>query len=77
MLKNEEIIAKVENAFSPLRCVAEIWDYDSKLRFKVFDENDNGIIEMPKAVLSNMRDKKELESLLQQYHSLLQDKGFI
>jgi len=40
MLSNEEICSRVEMAFSPYRCVAEIWDYGQKLRFRVFGSTD-------------------------------------
>jgi hypothetical protein len=57
MLTDEEIKkikVRLEDAFNPLRCVAEVWDYKQKLRFKVFDHNDQGIIEMPEIVLRDL-----------------------
>jgi hypothetical protein len=45
MLTDEEIVTRIERALAPLRCVAEIYDYRARLRFKVFDENGNGVIE--------------------------------
>jgi hypothetical protein len=77
ILTDEEIIARVENAFSPLRCVAQIWDYSSKLRFKVFDSNDDGIHEMPKIALRDIRDERHLEQVLQEVRLRILDKGFV
>src|SRR5918996_609390 len=56
MLTNEKIKAKIQDAFRPLRCVAEIWDYDYKLRFKVFNEQGEGVIEVPEVVLQTIRE---------------------
>ena len=75
MLTNDEIKAMVEGAFVPLRCVAEIWDYDDKLRFKVFDRNDKGLIKMPKVVLSDFRDEEQLREVLSQVRERVQQKG--
>jgi len=67
---------KIEGAFRPLRCVAEIWDYNEKLRFKVFDKNNKGIVERPRIILREIRDKKMLEMLLQSVRYIIERKGF-
>ena len=51
MLSNEKIRDAVEKAFRLLRCVAEISDYDQKLRFRVFDDRHQGIVRVPSLVL--------------------------
>lgn len=76
MLANDEIKKMVEGAFAPLRCVAEIWDYNTKLRFKVFDQKDKGIIVAPKIVLKDIREEKRLRELLNQAREHVQQKGF-
>ncbi len=75
MLSNAEIRTTVEQAFRPLRCVAEIWDYDQKLRFKVFDD-DRAVIEVPRLVLRDLRETDNLTSVLVQARSEVEDKGF-
>src|SRR5438477_2744590 len=64
MLTDEEIVTRIEGAFAPLRCMAEIYDYRARLRFKVFDEHGNGILERPEIILRTIRDESELEDLL-------------
>ena len=56
-LSTEQIRDAVEGAFKPLRCVAEIWDYNEKLRFKVFDADDHTAIQAPRLVLRGLRDR--------------------
>jgi hypothetical protein len=73
----EKIRLRVEGAFKPLRCVAEVWDYKKQLRFKVFDDNGNGVVEMPDAVLSHLIDESNLQYLLEEVRGLIQRKGFI
>ncbi len=77
MLANDEIKKMVEGAFIPLRCVAEIWDYGAKLRFKVFDQKGEGVIVMPEAILKNIRGEKQLRELLSQARERVQQKGFL
>jgi hypothetical protein len=64
MLTNEEICSRVEAAFTPYRCVAEIWDYGQKLRFRVFGSEDEPLITMEELLLSSARDSASLDSLL-------------
>ena len=76
MLSNDDIKAAVEQAFRPLRCVVEVWDYDQKLRFKVFDANDRGVIEVPSLVLRLVREKNNLKSVLSSARTEVEEKGF-
>ena len=41
---DDDIKERVECAFSPLRCVAEVWDYGYRIRFKVFDSSNIGVL---------------------------------
>ncbi|KAF0214413.1 MAG: hypothetical protein FD174_4357 [Geobacteraceae bacterium] len=43
-LSNDENLNAVEIAFRPLCCVTEVWGYEQKLRFKVFDCADRGVV---------------------------------
>lgn len=69
MLSNEEICNFVRAAFLPRRCVAEIWDYECKLRFRVFDEQGKPAISMEKIILNSIRHETELQALCNQVQS--------
>jgi hypothetical protein len=75
MKTNEEIRATVEGAFSPLRCVAEVWDYEKKLRFRVFDAKDEAVVTFPNEVIGNLRDESALKTLIQTARSRTEGKG--
>ena len=47
MLTDQQILSAVQNAFSPLRCTAEIQDRPQKLRLRVFDSSDKTVITYP------------------------------
>ncbi len=64
MLSDQDICSRIEAAFSPHRCVAEVWDYGQKLRFKVFGFNDEPLITMAEVVVSSVRNISTLESLI-------------
>ncbi|MGB5196444.1 MAG: DUF1652 domain-containing protein [Candidatus Deferrimicrobium sp.] len=76
MRTDDEIKAIVEAAFRPLRCVAEVRDYSSKLRFKVFDDKDRGIVEVTDLVLRNLRDESQLRNVLVGVRQRVVEKGF-
>jgi hypothetical protein len=62
----EAIRTRIEGGFSPLRCVAEVYDYKQKLRYRVFDENDETVITVTDLVLRNYHDERELTDLLKE-----------
>lgn len=64
MLSDQDICSRIEAAFPPYRCVAEIWDYGQKLRFRVFGFSDEALITMAEVVVSSVRDSGALESLI-------------
>lgn len=75
MLTNEEVIRKIESAFKPLRCVAEIWDYDHQVRFRVFDK-DRAVVTFPQESLSSLRNEVALAAVLRSARSTVQKNGF-
>jgi hypothetical protein len=62
----EAVKAIVQGAFTPLRCVAEVFDYDQKLRFRVFNEKENGVLrtEEPSLILQAPLNKSKLRDVL-------------
>lgn len=72
----EKIQLRLEGAFKPLRCVVEIWDYKDKLRFKVFDKNNKGILEMPNVSLDSLSSAGDLEDLIQSVTQEITAKRF-
>jgi len=75
MLSDQDICSRVEAAFPPYRCVAEIWDYGQKLRFRVFGSNDEVLITMAEVVVSSVRDSGALESLIADLKHRLDGRG--
>lgn len=75
MRTDEEIKAIVEGAFAPLRVGVEIWDYQSKLRFRVFDTDDQPLIGFPKLVLAELRADTVLRGVIEETRERLTDRG--
>jgi hypothetical protein len=76
MLTHQQITAKVESAFLPLRCVVQITNDGRKLRFKVFNRQDKVVLSMRGVVLSEMRQEKQLDAVLHFGRSRIRAKGF-
>ncbi len=64
MLSDQDICSRIEAAFPPYRCIAEIWDYGQKLRFRVVGSNDEPLITMAEVIVSSVRESGALESLI-------------
>ena len=75
MLTNQQIVSAIQAAFSPLRCAAEIWDYEKKLRLQVFDSNDKTVVTFPEQVLGAVRDVESLRAFLEMVRAQVQAKG--
>ncbi len=75
--ESEKIRTIVEGAFSPLTCVAEIWDYGSQLRFRVSDANCDDIHTSEGIWLENINNENDLQQLIRQVRKFIQEKGFI
>jgi len=76
MKTNEQICAVVEGAFSPLNCVAEIWDYEQKLRFRVSDAMNETVLSCPSEVLANLRADAALTAFLQDVRAEVEANGY-
>mgnify|MGYP002351185682 CR=1 FL=1 len=74
-LSAQEAASIIESAFSPLRCVAEPWDHDYRIRFRVFDGNDEPMLRMDEVLRPTFQDAKSLESLLNQIRDRVARKG--
>ncbi|MCK4655038.1 MAG: hypothetical protein KAU01_11405 [Candidatus Cloacimonetes bacterium] len=46
-MEPKEIKQKLESSFSPYRCVAEISEFEDRIQFRVFNENNETIITSP------------------------------
>ena len=74
-LSAQEAASIIESAFAPLRCVAEPWDYEYRIRFRVFDDNDEPMLRMDEVLRPTFQDAKSLESLLNQVRDRVAHEG--
>lgn len=72
----EDAAEVIGSAFSPLRCVAEPYDYNSKVRFRVFDDNDNSLLRMETLTRSQVADSRRLESIIAHARGNLTNRGY-
>ena len=72
MLTDKQICLQIESAFSPHRCVVELWDYDKQVRFRVFGPNDEQLATV-ESILSSVSDPAALESLLANVRHRIQE----
>jgi hypothetical protein len=80
MLTDDEIkgiMGRIESAFKPLRCVAKDWDYKEKLKFRVFDDNDQVILEREKITLRSLKDRSTFQDVIEQARAEVQARGFV
>lgn len=76
MHSNQQITSFIEDAFKPLRCVAQNWDYGAKFRFRVYGTDGAPLLRMDTLTASVARSRPLLESLLAQARERVIQRGY-
>jgi hypothetical protein len=75
MRTDAEIKSIIEGAFNPLRCVAEVWDYGKKFRFRVFGPDDKPLIRFEKLNMRDARSDSNLSLILAGVRDRIEENG--
>lgn len=75
-ISTEEALDIIRSAFAPLRCIAEDVDYHY-FRFRVFNEEDDGILKAPKLSAGDIGTREALERVILQGRSNIEGQGII
>jgi len=75
-LEIDVVVNAVRNAFRPLDCGVEVFDFEQKLRFRVFDPDGKPILRMSEMLMRRARDPKGLRFAINEARSRVEDKGF-
>ena len=76
-MKPEEIKQKLEASFNPYRCVVELWDFNDRIRFRVFDKNNETIITVPEIIITNKTfNDSSLASLIKKTKEEIKKKNY-
>ncbi|WP_146023677.1 MULTISPECIES: hypothetical protein [unclassified Pseudomonas] len=76
-LTAESATSIIESAFTPLRCVAERWDYGERVRFRVFDSSDEPAFTVEELLKRQFADSSNLKSLIDSWRATLVKRGFV
>lgn len=76
MLTDKQVKETIEGAFSPLRCVVEMPDYQNRVRFKIFDKSGKSIMHVKGLFLRDVRDERQLQAVLSSTRERVIEKGF-
>ena len=74
-ISDEAAVTILSEAFLPLHCGAETFDYRF-VRFRVFDENDDGLIRMEKLTPTQYGSPQALQSIIEHARSKLSHRGY-
>ena len=76
VLNIDVAIGVIKHAFSPLACVVEVYDYQSKVRIRVFGADNRPILSVLSISMRDVVNPSLLRAELQQARSLVETKGF-
>jgi hypothetical protein len=72
----EAVVRSIESAFKPLECVVEVFDYEYRLRFRVFDPDNKPLLTMDEALVTSLRDPGQLNTVVTECRSRVERKGY-
>ena len=70
------MVHSIESAFKPLQCVVEVFDYEHRLRFRVFDPDDKPLLTIKEALVRRLRDPGGLNTVVAECRSRVERKGY-
>ena len=71
----EEAVRTLEKSFTPLRCVAEVWDYGERIRFRVFDAEDEPLLTVEELGRKHFSKPAELQAVISIARARLTELG--
>ncbi|WP_313203068.1 DUF1652 domain-containing protein [Pseudomonas sp.] len=71
----EEAVKTLEKSFAPLRCVAEVWDYGERIRFRIFDGDDEPLLTVEEIVRKRFSQPAELQAVISTARARLRELG--
>jgi len=69
------VVRSIESAFKPLRCVVEIFDYQHRIRFRVFDPSDKPVLTMSEELVRRVCDPRGLNTIVTECRVRIERKG--
>jgi len=75
-MEPEKIKQILEASFSPFRCVAELYDFDERIRFRVFDKNNKAIITISEKIINEKFSDTSLKSIIKSTKNEIKKKGY-
>ena len=75
-LTADSAVAIISSAFLPLRCGAEHWDHRYRIRFRVYDPNDNPLLGMEELLKPQFKDRARLKATIIDVRDRIEQKAF-
>jgi hypothetical protein len=73
VISAEQAISIIQRAFSPLRCGAEVYDYNEKIRLNVFNDTNESLLKLTDITRDEFSDTDRLGALLERLRENLAD----
>jgi hypothetical protein len=73
-MEPQEIIDILSKAFAPYRCVAELWDYNERVRIRLYNKDNSQIATFPNVV--DIKTTQDLTSIIASIKAEIINRGF-
>ena len=75
-MEQEQIRQTLKKAFEPYRCVVDFPDFESTLQFRIFDENNNEIMNSGEIPISKGIHESRLIFIINKAKNVIKKKGY-
>lgn len=75
-LRADDVVRALENAFRPLECVVELFDYRKRLRFRVFSPEDKPLLTVREYLMRRAVDAGSLSTIVRECRRRVEAKGY-
>ena len=74
-LKLESVVKTIKAAFRPLECVVELYDFQHRIRFRVFSPDDKPLLTMREYLTRRALDPGSLSVVLNECRARIEPRG--
>ena len=76
MRSKEQVVEIIKSAFAPLRCVAEIHDYNRVVGFRVYGPANEPLLKFKETSVDSLLSGPGLETIIDAARRKVEQKGF-
>jgi len=72
----QSVVRTIKEAFRPLECVVELYDFDKRIRFGVFAPEEKLVLDVPEYLMRRATDPDSLNNIITRSRKTVEKQGY-